>query len=228
MFSGCMYVVEWLGYDFALGSFIRCCILIAAWHCWTAGDQGAPAITTESRAVAVMYRCVLNTTSAWISLFFEFFCAGVVFSYENDLDVMLSIRCVTSCLLCAEFGWIDAPCSGIRMKYKPCVSATEGSRLPELQRSGYVRQRWRYTHRLEWHLSALLLWQNGHGLNMDLVEFGATLYECYFKWVRSYIIGRLPFMDWLPIQIRLPMPDQKFVCSTHIQGKAAGTRQYSD
>ena len=39
-----------------------------------------------------------------------------VFYYENESDVTLFIRCVTSCLLCAEYGWVDVQCSGIQQK----------------------------------------------------------------------------------------------------------------
>ena len=44
--------------------------------------------------------------------------------------------------------------------------------------NGYVMQRsqWKYTHRLEWNLLALLLWRTGDRLNMDLVEFGGEAY----------------------------------------------------
>ena len=34
--------------------------------------------------------------------------------------------CVTSCLLCAEFSWIAAPCAGIQQIWNPWVSAPDG------------------------------------------------------------------------------------------------------
>ena len=39
-----------------------------------------------------------------------------VFYYENESDVLLFIRCVTSSLLCAEYGWINVLCFGIQQK----------------------------------------------------------------------------------------------------------------
>lgn len=76
MFSGCMYVAEWLGYGFALGSVIRCCVLIAAWRGAALPDSWRPKSSRDNyriTAAAVIYRCVINTTSAWICLLFEFF-----------------------------------------------------------------------------------------------------------------------------------------------------------
>ena len=54
---------------------------------------------------------------------------------------MLLFRSVTSCLLHAELHWTAAKCFGIQQKWKPCVSAIEGSGLPELQQSRYARQK---------------------------------------------------------------------------------------
>ena len=57
---------------------------------------------------------------------------------------MLLLRCVTSCLHHAEFPWIEAAC------LKLCITAKEGSGLPDLQQSRYTTQQsqWRYKYRL--------------------------------------------------------------------------------
>lgn len=86
----------------------------------------------------------------------------LVFYSENCRDVMLVFQCLTSCLHCAELGWIDVPCSNIRQKLKPGVSATERSRLLELQRRRYAA----VVDQTRWE----------HGPNTYLVEFRGCLF----------------------------------------------------
>ncbi len=75
--------------------------------------------------------------------------------------------CLTSCPAWSALYWNPALCSLLMHKWKPCVSAVEGSGSPELWRSRNAVQ----PQSVEAHTHTSLLFQSGDAPLMHQVEF---------------------------------------------------------